>query len=76
MTYITLKQALKNHFNITKDSDLRLTLKDFLKIDWILLCSAYGTKTTLPEVIAMEFVRNNIDFAYERLQNVIEQLNH
>jgi hypothetical protein len=68
MPKVTLKQTVKNHFNITKQSDDKYMFKDILQERWNFECNIHGTVTKLPEDIAQAFLIYNLPYAYTRLK--------
>jgi hypothetical protein len=75
MPNITLKNTVKNYFNINKDSDIRYVFKDVLQERWSLECNLHGTNTKLPEDIALTFLIYNLPYAYQTINEGLIKLN-
>jgi len=75
MPNITLKNTVKNYFNITKESDIRYIIKDVLQERWKIECNVHGTNSKLPENIAQAFIIYNLHYAYNQLNDGLIKLN-
>ena len=63
---ITLKQAVKSHYAIKSDTDIRYCIRDALLEKWDQLCLHHGTQTKLPYAIAMTFISEWSSWAIQR----------